>query len=75
MTTPERYANELADLVKGAPGISEGLTRFEQIYDAYMIEAAGDFVDKREALLDAFRARAPKGQLADLIADKLGALP
>ncbi len=75
MTTPERYAGELADLVKGEPGMSEGLVRFEQIYDAYMVEASGDFVDKRKALLAAFRQKAPDAEFADLIADKLGAVP
>jgi hypothetical protein len=75
MTTPERYADELADLVKGDPGISDGLVRFEQIYDAYMIEEAGDFVDKRRALLAAFRKATPGGALSEMIADRLGAVP
>lgn len=75
MTIAERTAAELADLVRGRPGVSDGLSRFEQIYDAYMIEAAGAFVDKRKALLDAFRATAPDGELAAMIADKLGAIP
>ncbi|RBP06389.1 hypothetical protein DFR50_1319 [Roseiarcus fermentans] len=74
MTTAERAANELADLVARNPSISDGLAQFERIYDAYMIEMAGDFVDKREALLDAFRAKALEGDLAQLIADKLGAV-
>ena len=41
MATAERYADELADLVKDNPGVSDGLVRFEQIFDAYMIEARG----------------------------------
>jgi hypothetical protein len=40
-----------------------------------MIETPGGFVDKRKALLDAFRARSPDGELADLIIDKLGGMP
>ncbi len=59
MTTAERYADELVDLAKSKPGVSDGLVRFEQIFDAYMIETPGDFVDKRKALLDAFQAKAP----------------
>jgi hypothetical protein len=75
MTTANRYANELRDLVKTNPGVSAGLVRFEQIFDAYMIETPGDFVDKRKALLNAFQATGPDGELAALIVDKLGGMP
>jgi hypothetical protein len=75
MTTATRYADELVDLVKSGPGVSDGLLRFEQIFDAYMIETVGGFVDKRKALLEAFQDRAPAGELTSLILDKLGAIP
>jgi len=75
MTSAERYAGELADLAESGAGVPDGLVRFEQIFDAYMIETPGDFVDKRKALLDAFRKRAPEGDLAGLIDDKLGGMP
>ncbi len=75
MTIADRYADELHDLVKTNPGISAGLVRFEQIFDAYMIEAAGGFVDKRKALLGAFQAQNPEGELAAFIVDKLGGMP
>ena len=75
MTTAERYADELIRLVESSPGFSDALLRFEQIFDAYMIESSGSFIDKRKALLEAFQARAPQGELAALIADKLGATP
>ena len=67
-------ADELLDLVKSEPGISDGLVRFEQIFDAYMIETSGGFVDKRKTLLDAFQKAAPQGELAALIIDKLGGM-
>ena len=75
MTTAARTAEELVDLVNGGLGVSSGLVRFEQIFDAYMIESPGDFVAKRKALLEAFRARAPEGALAAMIVDRLGGLP
>ena len=76
MIIADRYADELADLAKSDPPISDGLVRFQQIFDAYMIEAPGDFVDKRKALLDAFQARSREGELAALIAvDELGGMP
>ena len=40
-----------------------------------MIEASGSFVEKRSALLDAFRPLAPDTPLAWPIIDKLGGLP
>ena len=75
MTIAERAAGELADLARSGASVSDGLVRLEQIFDAYMIEAPGGFVDKRRALLDAFRSRKCDGELADLIVDKLGGLP
>ncbi len=75
MTTAERTADELLDLVKSHPNIPDALVRFEQIFDAYMIETPGDFVGKRKALLDAFQAQAPDGALTALIVDKLGGMP
>ncbi len=75
MTTATRCADELVELVNSDPGVSAGLVRFEQIFDAYMIETPGSFVDKRRALLDAFRGRAPDGALAAMIVDKLGGMP
>ncbi len=71
---PFRGKPELVDLVKTNPGVSAGLVRFEQIFDACMIETPGDFVGKRKALLDAFQARS-QDELADLFADKLGGMP
>jgi hypothetical protein len=75
MTSAERYADELADLAKSDTGVSDGLVRFEQIFDAYMVETPGDFIDKRKALLEAFRRKAPEGDLTGLIVDKLGGMP
>jgi len=75
MTIEERYADELVELAKSGVRISDGLVRLEQIFDAYMIETPGSFVEKRKALLDAFRAKAPDGELTSLIADKLGGVP
>ena len=75
MTIEERYAVELVELAKSGVGVSDGLVRFEQIFDAYMIETPGSFVEKRKAPLDAFRAKAPDGELTSLIADKLGGVP
>ena len=75
MTAADRYADELAALAQSRVSVSDGLVRFEQVFDAYMIEAPGSFVEKRRALLDAFRARAPDGELAALMVDKLGGMP
>ncbi len=75
MTIAERYADELVDLAKSDRSVSDGLVRFQQIFDAYMIETPGDFVAKRKALLDAFQGRRPEGELAALIVDKLGGMP
>jgi hypothetical protein len=75
MSTAERYADELVDLAKSDRSVSDGLVRFEQIFDAYMIETPGEFVAKRRALLNAFQARTPDGELASLIVDKLGGMP
>jgi len=75
MATAQRYADELVALAKSGLGVSDGPVRFEQIFDAYMIETPGGFVEKRKALLDAFQARAPAGELAKLILDKLGGMP
>ena len=60
MSTAERTADELVDLAKSDRSVSDGLVRFEQIFDAYMIETPGDFVAKRKALLDAFQERRPR---------------
>jgi len=70
-----RYAEELAALARSDLPEFEVLARFEQIFDAYMIEASGSFVEKRSALLDAFRPLAPDTPLAWPIIDKLGGLP
>jgi hypothetical protein len=75
MTTAKRHADELVELAKSDASVPDGLVHFQQIFDAYMIETPGGFVDKREALLDAFRARSPGGELADLIIDRLGGMP
>jgi hypothetical protein len=75
MTVAQRYADELVALANSDLGVSAGLVRFEQIFDAYMIETPGGFVEKRKALLEAFQARTPEGELAGLILDKLGAMP
>jgi len=71
----DRYASELVDLARSGLPLAQALVRFEQIFDAYMIEASGSFAEKRKALLDAFRAKAPETPLAWPIIDKLGGLP
>jgi len=75
MTSAERHADELVALAGSGAPVADGLVRFEQIFDAYMIETPGGFVDKRRALLDAFLKRAPEGDLAGLIIDRLGGTP
>jgi len=55
----ERYATELIALTNSGEPISDALEHFTQIFDAYMVEASGSFVEKRRALLEAFRHRAP----------------
>ena len=72
--TTGRYVEELATLAKSGEPVSEALDRFEQIFDAYMIETPGSFVEKRKALLAAFRDRAPDAPLTSTIIDKLGGL-
>jgi len=70
-----RYIDELIDLAKSGAPVPDALVKFEQIYDAYMIEAPGSFGEKRKALLEAFRGKAPQTPLTWPILDKLGGLP
>lgn len=72
--TTGRYVEELAALAKSGKPVSEALGRFEQIFDAYMIETPGSFVEKRKALLAAFGDKAPDAPLTSTIIDKLGGL-
>ncbi len=72
--TTERYVAELVALSNSDKPLSEALEHFEQIFDAYMVEMPGSFVEKRKALLDAFRDKAPDTQLTWPIIDKLGGL-
>jgi hypothetical protein len=72
--TTERYVAELVDLSRSGKPLSQALEHFEQIFDAYMVEMPGSFVEKRKALLDAFREQAPDTPLTWPIIDKLGGL-
>jgi hypothetical protein len=69
-----RYVEELTALAKSGKPVSQALDQFEQIFDAYMIETPGSFVEKRKALLAAFRDKAPDAPLTWTIIDKLGGL-
>ena len=71
----ERYLGELIDLAKSGAELPEALDHFTQIFDAYMIEMPGSFVEKRRALLQAFRDKAPDTPLSWPIIDRLGGLP
>jgi hypothetical protein len=71
----ERYAAELVALANSGLPVSEALERFTQIFDAYMVEAPGSFVEKRKTLQDAFQDNAPDTPLKWPIIDKLGGLP
>lgn len=72
--TTERYVAELIDLSQSGKPLSEALEDFERIFDAYMVETRGSFVEKRKALLNAFRDQAPDTPLTWPIIDKLGGL-
>jgi hypothetical protein len=72
--TTDRYVEELTALAKSGKPVSEALDQFERIFDAYMIETPGSFVEKRKTLLAAFRAKAPDAPLTWTIIDKLGGL-
>lgn len=72
--TTDRYVDELVALSKSGKPLSDVLIHFSQIFDAYMVETPGSFVEKRKALLDAFRAKAPETALTWPIIDKLGGL-
>jgi hypothetical protein len=65
MSAVERYADELVDLVRSGPAVPDGLVRFEQVFDAHMIEAPGV---RRQA-------KGAPGELAALIDDRLGGMP
>ena len=71
----DRTVDELIELARSNRTVAEALEGFEQIFDAYMIETPGTFVQKRKALLEAFRAKAPQTDLTWPIEDRLGALP
>jgi hypothetical protein len=72
--TTGRYVEELTALAKSGKPVSAALEQFEQIFDAYMIETPGSFVEKRKALLAAFRDKAPDAPLTSTIIDRLGGL-
>jgi hypothetical protein len=73
--TTERYVEELIALAKSDKPLSEALDHFTLIFDAYMVETPGSFVQKRRVLLEAFREKAPDTPLTWPIIDNLGWTP